>query len=281
MDRNRPLQFQRRDRGWRESACHTHCGQRGQSLRHDCKRRSYRQNVQNRLRHRVQADTRVRSLAGERAPSLHRRRRRGRSELGTTVSGGLTGKTCRTGCGTVFKLTPASGHWQESVLHRFTGGAGGAVPYAGVTMDSAGNLYGATLDGGAAGGGAVYRLTPGSAGWEQSVLYSFQGRPDGSAPYPTPVLDAAGNLYGTTNAGGAHNLGIVYMLAPQSDGTWTEHVLHTFAGGADGANPLAGVILDRRGNLYGTTSYGGTANCGIAFALAPNQAGGWAEHLLH
>src|ERR1039457_3502904 len=137
---------------------------------------------------------------------------------GTTVSGGLTGKTCRTGCGTVFKLTPASGHWQESVLHRFTGGAGGAVPYAGVVMDSAGNLYGATLDGGAAGGGAVYRLTPGSAGWEQSVLYSFQGRPDGSAPYPTPVLDAAGNLYGTTNAGGAHNLGIVYMLAPQSDG---------------------------------------------------------------
>ena len=200
---------------------------------------------------------------------------------GTTVSGGLTGKTCRTGCGTVFKLTPASGHWQESVLHRFTGGAGGAVPYAGVTMDSAGNLYGATLDGGAAGGGAVYRLTPGFAGWEQSVLYSFQGRPDGSAPYPTPVLDAAGNLYGTTNAGGAHNLGIVYMLAPQSDGTWTEHVLHTFAGGADGANPLAGVILDRRGNLYGTTSYGGTSNCGIAFALAPNQAGGWAEHLLH
>src|ERR1019366_5206409 len=194
---------------------------------------------------------------------------------GTTVSGGLTGKTCRTGCGTVFKLTPVSGHWQESVLHRFTGGAGGAVPYAGVGMDSAGNLYGATLDGGAAGGGAVYRLTPGSAGWEQSVLYSFQGRPDGSAPYPTPVLDAAGNLYGTTNAGGAHNLGIVYMLAPQSDGTWTEHVLHTFAGGADGANPLAGVILDRRGNLYGTTSYGGTANCGIAFKLVPNPAGGW------
>src|ERR1035438_8908055 len=82
MDRNRPLQFQRRDRGWRESACHTHCGQRGQSLRHDCKRRSYRQNVQNRLRHRVQADTRIGSLAGERAPSLHRRRRRGRSLRG-------------------------------------------------------------------------------------------------------------------------------------------------------------------------------------------------------
>jgi uncharacterized repeat protein (TIGR03803 family) len=200
---------------------------------------------------------------------------------GTTVSGGLTASTCRTGCGTVFMLTAAAGGWQESVLYRFTGGAGGSVPYAGVAMDSAGNLYGATLDGGAAAGGMVYKLTPGSTGWEQTVLYSFTGRPDGSAPFPTPVLDAAGNLYGTTNAGGAHNLGIVYMLAPQPDGSWTEQVLHSFAGGVDGANPLAGAIFDRHGNLYGTTSYGGTSNCGIAFALAPNAAGGWTEHLLH
>ncbi|HXM42842.1 MAG TPA: choice-of-anchor tandem repeat GloVer-containing protein [Bryobacteraceae bacterium] len=200
---------------------------------------------------------------------------------GTTVAGGLTATTCRTGCGAVFMLTAVAGGWQESVLYRFPGGAGGSVPYAGVVMDSAGSLYGATLDGGASAGGMVYKLSPGSAGWTQTVLYSFGGRPDGSAPYPTPVLDAAGNLYGATNTGGAHNLGIVYMLAPQPDGAWTEQVLHSFAGGSDGANPLAGVIFDRHGNLYGTTSYGGTANCGIAFALAPNPEGGWTEHLLH
>jgi uncharacterized repeat protein (TIGR03803 family) len=200
---------------------------------------------------------------------------------GTTVAGGPAGRTCRTGCGTVFMLTASAGGWQESVLYFFTGGAGGSVPYAGVVMDSAGNLYGATLDGGAANAGMLYKLTPGAAGWQQTVLYSFQGRPDGSAPYPTPVLDAAGNLYGTTNAGGPRNLGIVYMLAPQADGSWTEQVLHGFAGGADGANPLAGLIFDRSGNLYGTTSYGGTSNCGIAFALGPNAAGGWTERLLH
>ena len=201
---------------------------------------------------------------------------------GTTVNGGPAGATCRNGCGAVFMLTPAAGHWQESVLYRFTGGADGAIPYAGVAMDSAGNLYGATISGGASNAGVVYRLTPGATReWTQTVLYSFGGRPDGAAPYPTPVLDAAGNLYGTTNTGGAHNAGIVYMLAPQPDGSFAEHVLHTFAGGADGANPLAGVIFDRHGNLYGSTSYGGTANCGIAFALSPNQAGGWTEHLLH
>lgn len=201
---------------------------------------------------------------------------------GTTVNGGLAGKTCRTGCGTVFMLAAAAGQWQESVLYRFTGGADGAIPYAGVTMDSAGNLYGAAISGGASGAGAVYKVSPSSTGeWTQTVLYSFGGRPDGAAPYPTPVLDAAGNLYGTTNVGGAHNLGIVYMLAPQPNGGFTEHVLHTFIGGTDGANPLAGLIFDQHGNLYGTTSYGGTANCGIAFALQPNPAGGWTEHLLH
>ncbi|MGO4883987.1 MAG: choice-of-anchor tandem repeat GloVer-containing protein [Bryobacteraceae bacterium] len=201
---------------------------------------------------------------------------------GTAVSGGLGAKTCRGGCGAVFMLAPGAGGWQETVLYRFTGGADGSIPYAGVIMDSAGNLYGAALEGGTFGAGLVYKLTPGSAGdWAQTVLYTFQGRPDGSAPYPTPLLDAAGNLYGTTNTGGARNFGIAYMLAPQPDGSWTEHVLHTFKGGADGANPLAGLIFDPHGNLYGTTSYGGSANCGTAFKLAPAASGGWTERILH
>ena len=200
---------------------------------------------------------------------------------GTTASGGLTARKCKTGCGTVFRLTPNAGSWEESVLYRFTGGADGAVPYAGVVMDSAGNLYGATNAGGASRAGVVFKLTPGPVWWHETVLHTFQGSPDGSSAYATPVLDADGNLYGTTNSGGRNNLGIVYLLAPQLDGSWTEHMLHTFAGGEDGANPLAGLIFDRHGNLYGTTSYGGTANCGIAFELMPDRAGGWSERLLH
>lgn len=200
---------------------------------------------------------------------------------GTTVSGGLNATACRGGCGTVYMLSGGAGHWQESVLYRFSGDADGSVPYPGVTMDAAGNLYGATNSGGAFGAGVVYELTSGAGGWEQNVIYTFQGRPDGSTPYATPILDAAGNLYGTTESGGAHNLGIVWTLERQADGSWSEHVLHTFAGGADGANPLAGLIFDGHGGFYGTTTLGGTAGCGTAFRLDPNTGGGWTERILH
>jgi uncharacterized repeat protein (TIGR03803 family) len=147
-------------------------------------------------------------------------------------------------------------------------------------MDSAGNLYGATISGGSANKGVVYRLSPSAGGWQQTVLHTFQGS-DGSAPYPTPLLDAAGNLYGTTNVGGAHQRGVVFVLKPQAAGIWTEQVLHAFQGGTDGANPLAGVIFDSKGNLYGTTSVGGTANCGVAYRLVRSAGGGWSEKILH
>ncbi len=108
---------------------------------------------------------------------------------GTTVSGGIGGTNCRGGCGTVYMLTAAAGKWQETVLYRFSGGADGAVPYAGVVMDSAGNRYGATVSGGAFDAGFVYKLTPNSTGaWTQTVLYTFEGHPDGEAPYATPIL---------------------------------------------------------------------------------------------
>jgi uncharacterized repeat protein (TIGR03803 family) len=200
---------------------------------------------------------------------------------GATVNGGLTSRKCKTGCGTVFMLTPAAGRWQETVLYRFTGGSDGAFPYTGVTLDSAGNLYGTTNSGGAANAGTVYRLTPGPNGWQETVLYAFQGHSDGATPFATPILDPGGNIYGTTNRGGPLGLGIVYMLAPQPDGSFTEHVLHDFKGGGDGANPLAGLIFDRLGNLYGTTSYGGTANCGTVFKLIPDPSGGWKEGILY
>ena len=200
---------------------------------------------------------------------------------GTTVAGGPHTSACGEGCGTVFMLSPAPGGYEETVLFRFNG-ADGAVPYAGVTLDSAGNLYGATISGGSFNAGVVYKLAATSGTWQQTLLYTFEGRPDGAAPYGTPILDATGNLYGTTEAGGARNVGIVYMLAPQADGSWTEQTLHTFAGGADGASPLiAGIIFDPQGNLYGTTTLGGTANCGTAFKLVRKISGGWTERILH
>lgn len=195
---------------------------------------------------------------------------------GTTVSGGASSNF-----GIVFKLTPTSqGQWTETVLHRFTGGTDGATPYAGVILDAAGNVYGATDGGGAAGDGTVYKLTPSdSSPWVETVLHSFTGKPDGAGPFAAPLLDAAGNLFGTTYYGGARNDGAVYKLAPQPDGSWAETVLYSFKGGSDGVNPGAPLIADRSGNLYGTTAVGGSAGCGIAFKLT--AASDWAETVLH
>jgi uncharacterized repeat protein (TIGR03803 family) len=201
---------------------------------------------------------------------------------GTTVSGGLNHQSCNGGCGIAFELTPSGGGWQETVLYRFSGGADGRVPYAGVTVDSGGSVYGATIAGGASDAGGVYKLTPDASGSTQTVLYSFKGRPDGVNPYATPILDSAGNLYGTANAGGTSNNGMVYELMPQGEGEWAERVLHNFGGGTDGAEPLTnGVIFDANGNLYGTTQEGGSGLYGIAYQLAPTASGLWTETILH
>jgi len=213
---------------------------------------------------------------------------------GTTPYGG-GGGICG-GCGIVFKLAPhPDGTWTESVLHRFSG-ADGTYPFAGLTLDAAGNLYGTTVSGGGCSFrglvtcGVVYKLAPNPDGsWTESVLHSFSG-PDGVAPASGVTLDASGNLYGTTDWGGGcvHELGcgVVYKLAPSLDGSWTESVLHSFSG-TDGAYPFAGLTLDAAGNLYGTTadggacSLGGVFGCGVVFRLAPNPDGSWTESVLH
>jgi uncharacterized repeat protein (TIGR03803 family) len=155
---------------------------------------------------------------------------------GTTYYGGTAN------AGVVYKLD-TSGHY--TVLYSFMGGADGANPYAGVILDSAGNLYGTTEEGGE-NNGVVYKLD--TTGHE-TVLYRFTGMPDGTDPRGGVILDSAGNLYGTTTLGGATNQGVVYKL----DTTGHETVLYSFTGGADGAFPYAGVIRDSAGNLYGTT----------------------------
>jgi len=170
---------------------------------------------------------------------------------GTTSQGGSANE------GVVYKVDPAG---QETVLYSFTGGADGGGPFAGVILDAAGNLYGTTAFGGAAGYGVVYKV--GTTG-EETVLYSFTGGADGGTPYAGVILDAAGNLYGTAAQGGTANKGVVYKL----DTAGQERVLYNFTGGVDGANPNAGVIRDSAGNLYGTTVYGGVANAGVVYEL--------------
>jgi uncharacterized repeat protein (TIGR03803 family) len=188
--------------------------------------------------------------------------------------------------GTVFRLSPSSTGWQLTVLHTFTGSFDGGNPHAGVILDSAGNLYGTTYFGGR-GNGVVFELSPTSTGWKETVLHLFSGQNDGGYPGASLVFDGAGNLYGTTTAGGFNHQGVVFRLSPASSGTWNEAVLHAFTGGKDGAVPWGGLILDPAGNLYGTTLNGGNLTgcsgfgCGTAFKLSPNSTGGWIENVLH
>jgi uncharacterized repeat protein (TIGR03803 family) len=173
----------------------------------------------------------------------------------------------------------------ERILYSFTAGIDGGYPYAGMVMDAKGNLYGTTSQGGANFAGAVFEVTPNSNGtWTEQVLYSFagfNGTGDGYLPYSTLTFDAKGNLYSTTQGGGASFHGTVFQLSPQSNGTWSEKVLYSFGGGNDGAEPFAGVILDTAGNLYGTTFSGGKYGFGTAFELEAGANGTWTEKQLH
>jgi uncharacterized repeat protein (TIGR03803 family) len=204
---------------------------------------------------------------------------------GTTLLGGNIGSVCSEGCGTVFKLTPGSSGWTESVLYAFQGAADGASPYAGLTRDPTGNLYGTAYAGGASANGVVFKLSPASSGWTESVLYAFTGAYDGKYPHGDLILDAAGNLYGTAFQGGNGGYGVVFRLVPNSKGGWRERVLHTFENTPAG-NPVAGLVMDTAGNLYGTTMLGATqtscgGGCGTLFKLSPVSGAGWTYKVVH
>ncbi len=218
---------------------------------------------------------------------------------GTTTCGGTYEQFCGEIGGTVFQLRPGKdGQWTEKVLHSFGNSNDGSAPYAGLILDSAGNLYGTTLNGGAHaagcaayGCGTVFRLKPGRNGeWTEKVLHSFNDDgSDGFGPYGGLTIDAAGNLYGTT-AGGhsgcreSQGCGAVFELSPGPHGNWTEKILHFFNGN-DGSNPIGSMIFDSAGNLYGTTAWGGNAacddeyhvGCGTVFELTPGKNGIWTE----
>jgi len=206
---------------------------------------------------------------------------------GTTYYGGTS--SCNdgngAGCGVVFELTPQTGgSWTETVLYNFSASGGdGTYPEASLVLDAAGNLYGTTTSGGAFNLGTAFELTPQSrAGWTERTIHSFDGN-DGSYPYSNLIFDASGNLYGTT-AGGTLNGSTVFKLTPNAGGSWTQKVLHYFNTSADGVYPLASVIFDKAGNLYGTTLGGGSdtcyLGCGVVYELTP-KAGTWPEKVLH
>ena len=213
----------------------------------------------------------------------------------------------------LFALTIALGQqvqaqYAESVPYTFTGSSDGAAPAASLILDSKGNLYGTATNGGDTSGtncpgqnpptgcGVVFELSPpagGSGSWTENVLYTFTGASDGSTPEAGVIL-YNGNLYGTAAYGGdlsgsncvaLNGCGVVFELSPPSGGSgpWTEKVLYTFTGGNDGSVPLASLIFDAKGNLYGTTGGGGASGYGVVFELTPPSGGNgsWTESVIY
>jgi uncharacterized repeat protein (TIGR03803 family) len=187
----------------------------------------------------------------------------------------------------IFILAAVVSGWaaSEQVLYSFGNGSGdGQSPYSGLISDSNGNLYGTTALGGTGNCGTIFELSPSGSSWTETILYSFKSNGDGCEPYGGVVFDGSGNLYGTTYAGGGSGEGIVFQLSPNTKGQWTEHVLLGLHSN-EGSSPIAGVILDSSGNVYGTAVAGGsgtcTDGCGVVFKLAPTSKGQWNQTILH
>jgi len=192
---------------------------------------------------------------------------------GVTEMGGTAGY------GTIFELSRAGGSWKKTILYNFAAGTDAQDPLMGLTWDSAGNLYGATVGGGAYGCGAVFELKHQKKTWGESVIYNFTGGSDGCWPeFGSVTIPKSGEIYGTTGAGGSYNQGVVYLLT-LSNGTWKETTLYDFTGGNDGGQVFAGVTLDPAGHVFGAAAYYGTDSYGTVIELA-KQKSGWQETTL-
>jgi uncharacterized repeat protein (TIGR03803 family) len=197
---------------------------------------------------------------------------------------GTTGVGGADRLGTVFELIPSpGGTWTQTIIHSFTHNDGDG-PEAGVVFDSQGNLYGATTGGGPTDLGTVYQLSPDGQVWTLTIVYEYGALVD-------VTLDGAGKLYAPTGTG-AYDNGAVGELSPSPSG-WTYNALYSFCAQpncSDGSTPSATFVFDARGNLYGTTLYGGnrpptckvdSEGCGVVFELTPNRDGTWSYHLIH
>lgn len=210
------------------------------------------------------------------------------------------------GTGKVYELSAdEAGIWHETGIHNLSLDDG-LYPEAPLVRDGAGNFYSTAWGGGAYGLGTVFELSPNPGGdWIVTTLHAFGGG-DGAVSKSGLMIDVSGDLYGTTvcggatytpvpspftpetpgmdpDCGGASGAGTIWKLTQQTDGTWTMTTLYSFTGGIDGANPVepGGLIIDRDGNLYGTTLNGGLFSQGTVFELSPDGAGGWRETVLH
>jgi len=198
--------------------------------------------------------------------------------------------------GAVAELSHVSDGWKETLLYSFCsqqpGCRDGEPPEWNVTLDAAGNLYGTTELGGngypachgSGGCGVAYQLQSlGGGKWQYHVLHRFAAFPlDGQLPYSGVTVDGSGNVYGTTLQGGIG--GTVYRLSPQQEGRWKETILYNFPNTqTNGGGPVGGLVFDRSGNLYGTTSGGGDTgcSCGVVFKLTPGSNGKWTYTVLH
>lgn len=166
------------------------------------------------------------------------------------------------------------------LVYSFGGNADGEYTDTELVRDSAGNLYGTSVQGGIYGGGTVFRVTPAGV---HTVLYDFTGGADGGEPYKGVTLDAQGNLYGTAVTGGGGSCeggcGVVFKLTNSGD-TWTQTVIHTFKG-SDGSGPGSPVAIDKNGNVYGTTPTGGGNGVGVVYQLKADAAGAWKFRVIH
>ena len=195
---------------------------------------------------------------------------------GTTSYGGAAN------AGTVFRLRPPAAScgrslcpWSETILYSFTGGTDGGYPgYGNLTFDSAGNIYGTTVQGGSTGNGVVFELTRSGNAWTESVLWNFTGGSDGGLPYSGVMFDNSGNLFGTAAFDSSGGYGAIYELSPSPSG-WTERTLYAFTGN-DGGNAVSGLIRDGHGNLFGMT---GGIEPGAAYELSPSL-GSWRFRVL-
>jgi uncharacterized repeat protein (TIGR03803 family) len=206
----------------------------------------------------------------------------GITQFGGTASGQDNG-------GTVYRLTFANNAWTETILYSFPGqflGPDGDLPVGGLAIDKEGNLYGVTQAGGTAGKGAVFTLARAADGsFTERIIHSFHVS-DGDLPNSTPVLDSAGNLYGTTYFGGNANIcppdgcGVIYELTKNANGSWSEIVLRELQK-QDGWQAVGPVVFDRAGNLYAAAQAGGAYSWGSIYEITPHSPAPWTERIVH
>ena len=180
--------------------------------------------------------------------------------------------------GGVFELSPkAGGVWTKKWLTDSTGAVLGAGTQGSLIFDVKGNLYGV-------GSGGVIEFSPETNGnWKEQTIYTFSGEADVNGANAGLIFDSKGNLYGTSHSGGKYfSYGTVFELSPKAGGGWTENILHSFDYGfVDGWDPLGSLVFDAKGNLYGTTEYGGANGLGTVYELTPGTGGVWTEKILY